>query len=292
MASIQKQFKVTTKNHKDFNVVIEEYNSAFDVAEDCNTRPMTSSSFQDIRKDGDWGWNGCDSYEQALDLLRNGYVDKVEEIRKEVDKSVRRQGKRITFNNDIVGYAPIVPLAILGVPNSMINSTMKSIKTKVLEICYDMTCSCGTDSEKIINVGVEFLKVVAGLEMQGYRVKLTAVQTYTNYKNSYILKVNLKSDNQPLDLKRISFPTMHTGFFRVIGFDWYSKTPRGQYLGGYGHALTYEFTNDEELKDFKTKVFGNNVVFIAVKKLLDVKKDKLADKIKEMITNECKINNT
>lgn len=292
MASIQRLFKVSTKNHTDYEVIQEEYNSAFDVAKDCETRKITSSYFHDVRYSGDWGWNGCDSYEQALDLLRNGYVDKVEEIRKEVDKSVRGQSKRIKFSNDIVGYAPIVPLAILGVPTSMINSTMKSIKTKVIEICYDMTCNCGTSSDKIINIGVEFLKVIAGLEMQGYRVKLTAVQTYSGYNYTNILKINLKSANQPLDLKRISFPTMHTGFFRVIGFDWYSKTPRGRYLGGYGHALTYEFKEDDEFREFKTKVFGDNVVFIAAKKLLDVNKDKLADKIKEMITNECKSNNT
>lgn len=292
MASVQKHFKLDTKNHKNFNVVIEEYNSAFEVAEDCNNRQMTSSRFTDIKNNGDWGWNGCESYEEALNLLRNGYVDKVEEIKKQIDKSVRGQTKRIKFSNDIVGYAPIVPLAIQGVPNSMINATMKPIKTKVLEICYDMTCSCATSSSDIIKVGVEFLKVIAGLEMQGYRIKLTAVQTYTNNDKSFILKVNLKSANQPLDLKRISFPTMHTAFFRVIGFDWYSKTPRGEYMSGYGHALAYEFKDEEEFDDFKCKTFGNNVVYICAKKFIDLTEQKLQEKLKEVIINECKRNNT
>lgn len=295
--SLQKQMIVSTKNHSRFDVRIEEYNSAFEVAEDCKTRKITSGGFRDVRDSDNYGgedsWNGCASYDEALDLLKNGYIKQVEKIKQEIAKTVHGQSKRIKFDNDIVGYAPIVPLAILGVPNSMINSTMKPIKAKVLDVYYDMTCSCATDSKDIIDVGIEFLKTIASMEMQGYRIKLTAIQSYTNSSYATILKVNLKSANQPLDLKRVSFPTMHTAFFRVIGFDWYSKTPHGVYLNGYGHNIKHEFDDKEEFTDLKTKLFGNNVVYVAAKDLIKFtrSKDKIAEEIRRVIDNECKINN-
>lgn len=292
MASIQKQFRISTQKHTNYEIIMEEYNSAMDVAKDCDNRPMTSSRFSSMRERDDWHWIGVKSYDDALNLLRNGYIEQVEAITKEINKTVKGQSKRITFHNDIVGYAPIVPLAILGVPNSMINSTIKPIKTKVINICYDMTCPAYVDQEDIIKVGTEFLKVIAGMEMQGYRINLTALQSYTGGQFANVLKVNLKSANQPLDLKRVSFPTMHTGFFRCIGFDWYSKTPKGKYLSGRGHSLTHEFS-EGEMPQFKKQVLGDNVVYIAARKFVDdCDSKKLADMIREEIDNECKSNNS
>ena len=293
MTSIQKQFKISTPNFKDYKVISEEYNSAMDVANDCETRKITNHNFNDVRYSGDWGWNGCKNYDEAIDLLKNGYIDKVEKMQKEINKSVISQSKRITFHNDIVGYAPIVPLAILGVPNSMINSKMKPIKAKVIEICYDISCSAFVNSNDIIRVGIAFLKIIANMEMQGYRIKLTAVQGYSNHKVLNLLRINLKSANQPLDLKRISFPTIHTGFFRVIGFDWFSKTPHGVYVGsGYGRPISKTFENKQDLKEFVNQVFGKNTVYIATRWFVDVSDKNLENKIKEAIEDGCKVYNT
>ena len=293
MASIQKQFKISTLNFKNYEIISEEYNSAMDVANDCETRKITNHDFNDVRYSYEFGWNGCKNYDEAIDLLKNGYIDKVEKIQKEINKSVIGQSKRITFHNDIVGYAPVVPLAILGVPNSMINSKMKPIKAKVVEICYDVGCSAYVSSDNIIRIGLAFLKIIANMEMQGYRIKLTAVQGYSNHKVLNLLRINLKSANQPLDLKRISFPTIHTGFFRVIGFDWFSKTPHGEYIGrGYGYPITATFSDKKDLREFVNQVFGKNAVYIAANWFVNVSDKNLESQIKEAIEDGCKINNS
>ena len=292
MASIQKQFKISTPNFKNYEIISEEYNSAMDVANDCETRKITNHNFENVKYKDDWDWRGVKNYEEAIDLLKNGYIDKVEKIQKEINKSVICQSKRITFHNDIVGYAPIVPLAILGVPNSMINSKIKPIKAKVIEICYDISCSANVNSDDIIRVGLAFLKIIANMEMRGYRIKLTAVQGYSNNSILNLLRINLKSANQPLDLKRISFPTIHTGFFRVIGFDWYSKTPRGRYLDYYGCPISKIFENKKDLREFVNQVFGKNTVYIAARWFVNVSDKNLESQIKEAIEDGCKINNT
>ena len=151
--------KKVKSNEINVNFVIESYNSSIDVVKDCKTRKITDSSFKNMQAKGkvesDSEWYGVDSYEQALQFLEEGYQPTVEKLKAGIKANLQGQGKRISFHNDIVGYAPIVPLAVLGVPNSMINSRMKPIKAKVIDVYYNMTASCGTDSDDIIQAGIK-----------------------------------------------------------------------------------------------------------------------------------------
>lgn len=264
------------------NFVIESYNSTADVVRDCRTRPITDKSFHNMQ-DGTLGghskeWCGIESYEQALKFLEEGYQPTVEKLKSGIKTNLQGQGKRISFSNDIVGYAPIVPLAILGVPNSMINSTMKPIKAKVIDVYYNMTASCSTKSEDIIKAGIKLLSTIVLLEQQGYRFNLYAVQNYYDRynRNNYGLKIKVKDAMQPIDLKRISFPLTHTAFFRVIGFDWYSKCPEAKYIGGYGCSI--DQVQDKKTMDKVAKeVFGDNAVWFGCVKIIEASQDYIKD---------------
>ena len=266
------------------NFVIESYNSTADLVKDCKTRPITDSKFDNMQDGGLGGhskrWCGVDSYEQALQFLEEGYQPTVEKLKAGIKSNLQGQGKRISFNNDIVGYAPIVPLAMQGVPNSMINSRMKPIKSKVIDIYYNMTASCATESNDIIKAGVKLLSAIVSLEQQGYRFNLYAIQNYYDNKKGYVLKVKVKDAMQPLDLKRVSFPLTHTGFFRVIGFDWYSKCPEAKYLCGYGHSIDYDFSADK-MSNAAREIFGDNAIWFGCTKIIE--KDE--SYIKEVIVN-------
>lgn len=273
---ISKDITVGTRKRA---VNVEFYDSAMDVYEDCKRRSITDSCFDDKSKSSFGSWEGVKTYDEALKYLRNGYQPTVNKLKEKL--KVRDPGqKRISFTNNIVGSAPIVPLALKGVPNCMIDTRMKQIKCKVIDVYYDMTCSCGTESKKIIENGQKMLGAILDLEHQGYRINLYAVQSYNDSSSSDILAVKIKSSNQPLDLKRMSFPLTHTAFFRVIGFDWYSRFPKGKYRSGYGHALGYEL-NDREMKEFATKMFGDNAIYIAGSKILD----RNEEYIKEVLKN-------
>lgn len=256
------------KSHKNYKVLVDSFNSVIEMVDEYkNKKVHIERGFRNVRDTWDSYWNGCASYEKTMDLLKNGYIDKVDAVKKEIKLNNSGTSKRITFSNSIVGYAPIVPLAILGVPNSMINSVMKPIKAKVIDIYYDMTCSCGTSSKQIIDCGIKVLKSLVNLEMQGYRLNLYAVQSYTDEQGTDFLKIKIKDARQPIDLKRMSFPTMHTAFFRVVGFDWYSKCEKATYRGGYGHQLEREF-DKIELKNLVSDVFGKNAIYITATNII------------------------
>lgn len=263
--------KKVRSNEIGTDFVIESYNSSAYVVHDCKTRKITDSDFKDMQ-DGTLGghtksWCGVNSYEQALQFLEEGYQPTVEKLKTGIKANLQGNGKRISFHNDIVGYAPIVPLAILGAPNSMINSRMKPIKAKVIDVYYNMTAGCMVESSDIIKAGVKLLSAVIALEQQGYRFNLYAVQNYYSNKKCYMLKVKVKDAMQPIDLKRISFPLTHTGFFRVIGFDWYSKCPEAKHIWGYGHSLDYDFDNEKMQKTAK-EIFGDNAVWFGCTKVI------------------------
>ena len=274
----EKTVEINTR--KKIKVMCERYNSANEVVNDCEKRLITDRNFNDVREKDDWDWCGVESYEHAMSLMRYGYQPTVEKLKEQMKISRRGNGKRISFVNNIVGANPVVPLAMMGVPNCMIDMQMRPIKCKVIDVYYDMTMSCGTSSETIIANGQKLLGAVLELERQGYRFNLYGVQSYYDNGDMDMLAVRVKSASQPIDLKRMSFPLTHTGFFRVIGFDWYSKTPKGKYRCGYGRALAYEY-DAKELDTFAKGMFGDNAVYIAAAKMSDTSEEHL----KEVLTN-------
>lgn len=262
---------------------VERYECAEDVVENALSRPITNSGFEDKQKSriDDPNWTGVSTFKEALDLMRNGYQPAVDKIKEHMKVSLAGQRKRYHFEQSVAGFAPIVPLALMGVPNSMISLQQEPIKTKVIDVYYDMTVSCGTSKETIFKCGARMIGALLELEMRGYRFNLYAVQSYSGSSSADTLVVKIKSANLGLDIKRMSFPLTHPAFFRCIGFDWYSRVPEGIRRVGYGTALAYNNSQDT-LTDAFQEMFGANAVFFAAKTIME--KDE--EYIKEVLLNK------
>ena len=259
---------------------MEIYGSAQEVAEHLEVRQKTSSDFKSDPYERK-SFTGA-TKEETYKMLREGYQPTVDALKK--GTRVSASGKRFKLFNGVVGFAPIVPNAIMGLPNSMVNSSMKQIKTKVLDIYYDMTVSAYVDSNDLIKAGQKMLGVILEMEAQGYRFNLYVCQTYGDGKGCDMLCVKVKSANQPFDLKRMSFPVSHTAFFRGVGFDWYSKFPIGTYRIGYGTPI-YHLKSQEEIKKEFKRLFGQGAVYFSAQSI--VKDISSADNyIKGVLTND------
>ena len=279
---------ITTRMWGSHKANIEIYDSVMDVVNDCKSRKITSKDFDDMQKEAlRKGWHGVDTYDEALRLMRDGWTDKVEALQAEVNKSKTIDTKRIAFKNDIQGFAPIVPLAILGIPNAMINTAVKPIKSKVISIYYNSSISSKNDSDTLVKNGKKVIEAVIKLEKDGYRVNLNVVQTYAESSSSDVLVVKVKSANQPLDLKRVCFPIMHAAMFRVIGFDWYSKFPKGKHRCGYGCPLKNALGSDEKAREFMRAMFGKEAVYLIATEIQGKSSDDVAEMLKGgKMTNE------
>lgn len=260
---------------KEFNKVVngykikgEIYSSANEVVDLLKTRPITDSKFYDMSKNlaehsSGWArWCGVSSYDEALEMLRNGFQETTEILKKELKNVKSNNHKRISTQNNISGFAPIVPLALLGVPKNMMDTYIKPIKSKIIDVFYDITSSASVKSSEIIDTGRKVLGAIMKLEKEGYKINLYAVQMYGDNKDADIIIIKIKDSKLPIDLKRISYPLTHTSFFRVIGFDWYSRFPQGRYRSGYGTPL-YLKKSKKELIDIITRATNskNAIVF-------------------------------
>ena len=270
-------------NIDNYRIMTETYYNTSDIVEDLKKRSITDKAFCDMQ-DGNLGGNdedfcGVSTYEEAIEFLEKGYQPIVEELKANINENMRGQGKRISFKNDVVGFAPIVPLAIMGVPTSMINTNIKPIKAKVIDLYVDITYTCGDKSSEIIKSSSRILSVVLKLEQAGYRFNIFCVKSQADGKDCDMMIVRVKDAAQPVDLKRISFPIAHTAFSRVIGWDWYSRFPKGRHRLGYGSSLTLR---SNFKKEWAKKMFGNNAVLIGAKILM--KED---EKYIEEVFTEC-----
>lgn len=283
--AVRKEKNIQT-SYKMVNVRAEIYNSAEEVVNDCMHRPTRIKGYDMQHKELRPHWHYVNNYGEALNLLKNGYQPVVDTFKEEL-KAFPAEGTRFSFANDIQGFAPVVPLALMGVPNSMINMRMKPIKSKVIDVYYDMTANSDKSPEDFINAGKIVLGAIVNLEKQGYRFNLYALQSYLdahNNKTVDMLCVKVKSSNSPLDLKRMSFPLTHPAFFRVIGFDWQGKSPITRDLGdGRGRALGYDFSKTDTKKIAK-EMFGDNALYISCSTIIDEEYDK--EKVKEVFTND------
>lgn len=272
---------ISDKTVDNYKFHIERFDSAAEVVEKCRSRKMTSARFDDVKNMSLGSWYGVDSYDQALEYMRTGYQPTVESMKGVFRANKMGEGTRFSFRNEIQGFAPVVPLALKNVPNCMVNMMMKPIKAKVIDIYYDSTAVCSVSSKKIIEAGQKLLGTIIEMERQGYRFNLCAVQNYSDSSDSDMMIVKLKNASQPLDLKRVSFPLTHTAFFRVIGFDWYSKVPGGRYRSGYGQPLVRAAGGSEEVKKKFAEMFGKNVLYFSCTEIIEKDKEYIKEAVKD-----------
>lgn len=279
--------KVIEVDHTKFDTKVEIYNSAEEVVNDCRNRPIRWSDYNIDRKEIKKSWQGVDSYDEALTLLKDGYQPVVEQFKEEL-KVAPKEGARISFYNNIQGFAPVVPLALKCIPNCMVDMSMKPIKAKVIDVYYDVVANAGVSPDQIIKAGKAILGTIIELEKQGYRFNLYAVQSYygRDKKTVDFLCIKIKSSDRPMDLKRMSFPLTHPAFFRVIGFDWQAKSPIARYNGwGRGCAISREYGRNT-IKELMTQVFGTTACYVSCAKFIEDNYNK--DKLKEVFTNVSK----
>lgn len=195
------------------------------------------------------GFYKTKTYEEAVDLLRYGYDAPLEQIKKGIQANVSGSvPSKTSVKVDIVGYAPHVPNAVIGIPQSMINTATIAKKAKIVSIVYDSTNAGCTSAEDYIKAGVAVLSVISSLELAGYRVALKVLFKSAEANCQTIVSaLKVKDWRQPLDLKKIAFPICHPSMHRRIGFRGTETIPglTDRSMGGdYGTNLSAKYRSD------------------------------------------------
>lgn len=236
--------KRTVKQEGRKKYIIEEYNSFNELISTNDSREVVLNYYEQARDRENDSWCGA-SYENAVEMLRYGWADeaKIKAVADKIGQLEKLQDiAKMSFKSDIVGYAPIVPLALKGVPQNMINCTRKPKKAKVINLIIDIGVSGDISVAEKLEWGAKVLSGIIGLEKQGFRVRIDVSKVTVTNSQVHMAKVPIKNENQPFDIKRMMFPIAHAAMQRRIFFDWYERLPEAEYHSGHGYSLSVQDT--------------------------------------------------
>lgn len=252
------------------NIVHEHFKNLHELMTTLEKRPNNS-----IMKDkhesiiGGSGFTGTESYKEAEQLMAHGYTKILPEIKKGMVQANAStspmQRRRVTTG--VQGYAPHVPNAIQGLPNSMIRTESQMQKVKAVSIVYAMAGMANVPSSEFIKCGIVVLSIVNKLELSGCRVSLQLAFKHSNSGNEIVIAtVNVKSYSEHLDLQKLSFPIAHTSMFRRFGFKWLETSPD---ITDRGHASGYGRTIHSDSKHLRNAIASNGEILIDRKIIQD-----------------------
>ena len=219
------------------------------------------------------------SYEEATRLILNGWDELLPRIKEQFKVSVKNNAngeitKRRTYNH-VVGYAPNVPNAILGLPQSKITSDRVAQKVKAISIAYAPDANGGESAETFIKAGIVVLNIVNQLELNGTRVRLMITPMDSIYDESFVsCMVCVKDFREQLDLKKVAFPIANPSFLRRFGFKWLETYPELKERGfrsGYGSTISDESSHKDDL--VKGGVLTENDYFMSLGRIKELRYD-------------------
>lgn len=240
---------------KKYNVIAEEFESIdrfLQVINSRRTNKVFNGQCSSARR-GDTDFYGCETIEEAEKLIKEGYERPLREIKKAMRKHAFNPNAVVARQrpqSNIMGYAPLVPNAILGLPNSMIHTEKQPMKMKAVTIRYSIGVVASVRTETIIKAGIATLNIVNLLELSGYRVKLIVepkTSTCRGTDDLTCVSINVKDFREQLDLKKLSFPLVHPAMQRRFGFKWLETCERitkNDWNWGYGQSVSNEKYED------------------------------------------------
>lgn len=196
----------------------------------------------------DFVWSGR-SLNDAYELFKYGDEDTYKRILetqqelkiKDLYNCCVRNKKQ--FFNDRVGYQPNVPNYLKGIPTSMINSNNNKLNYKIINIYVNMSVNGFVRSDDILKNGTIFAFIIDFLEKQGYRCNLYVGDSTQLGGGEIHCLVRIKTDREPLNLKKMAYGIANVSFERRLMFRW---TEVANYTDGetwYGYGASYNETS-------------------------------------------------
>lgn len=171
-------------------------------------------------------WSGTRTYKEAFDKLKYADEELFKTIKKEkskinIDKILGNISNRVKYEKRPYGAIPNVPAVLIGNPINMINPEKTRLSHRILNIALDMGVCAGVSEDDIIKIGILYLTVIDLLEKKGYRCNLYAITSSRYYEEYYLyMMTRVKTDKEPLNLKKICFPIVNPAYLRRIYFRW------------------------------------------------------------------------
>jgi hypothetical protein len=248
-----------------YKFTVEKFNSIHELVTFLrNTK--NKIGFGDNSKTGGYSFTGTQSYEEAEDLLMNGWEQEAVKLTETLKSIQINKSERNKMIYDIVGFQPSVPRYIQGIPQNMFNSKkIATKKSKIIDVYKEVSYSGNTTKETIQEESIKALRIIQLLENQGYKCNLYVCDSISSFLAGKAVSIHLKIKNSSdrLNIGKIAFPLVHSSFLRRIVFSWIEKSSivSKEFAVGYGSPI--QGSNYKNMvKDLKKLDIYKNALFI------------------------------
>lgn len=192
-------------------------------------------------------FTGTATFEEADGLLLGGDKALQKKIEDAGVKKTRVQVQRQAIKRQpfaaVVGAVPHVPNAVAGVPTSMIITRQTKVKSRVLNVFYNMAVSGDTPSRNIIHACSNFISACMLIEASGVRLNIYACSASTGRScrgKKFGFSIKIKDSGQPFDTLRMSYPLAHSSMNRRHKFRFLEVTEGvpTSLVGNYGYRIS------------------------------------------------------
>lgn len=234
-----------------YNMYKEEFSSIFELINTLKERPNNKFMRDEhsSQTTGNSSWSGTNTYEEAESLLIYGYNDPVKNIKSNLIKNKKLVSKMYNLipkpiaTNQVVGFVPNMPNALMGLPKSMISVEKINRNKKTISIIYATGGAVGIEPKTLESAGTALVSAINLIELAGIQTRLS-IGFIPSVKGRQIIfpTVNIKNFNERFSLQKICFPMVHPSMFRRIGFKYLETCPSMEedFSCGYGRPASLE----------------------------------------------------
>ncbi len=197
-----------------------EFDSWTSFVDHCALTPTDLATNRDSRDTGKEGWTGTDTYNDAVNLARNGWTKGVEEAKKisgEIEAKLYSLVQYPTVNYDVTGELLDVGRFCSGEPEHWgfwEYNLVEGPGTKHVYIVVNAVASCNVDAKVMMKRGSAVAALINLLELAGHRCKVDVLCAIRGSSFHYEIRTNVKAYDEPLDLDRVTYAVAHPSILR------------------------------------------------------------------------------
>lgn len=231
-------------------------------------------------------FTGTASFEQADNLRRKGdkkSLAMLNEYKIKFDKYIQyNNGYKIKQRNDIHGFVPIVPNAIIGLPLAMINQSRETKKVKGIDILYNVSVKCSTSRKDITRKGAVMLSLIDALERKGFRVNLKVGSVCMGGNTVHGVITTMKRYDEPLNIRKLAYYLVNPSCLRRTFFKLEETISELTDITNDGYGDNAKF--DKQRKRLKA-IYGEQlrIVDSSIVENTDISDDKLFEKMSNVL---------
>ena len=166
-------------------------------------------------------WSGSVNVKQAIELASHGWKEGREQMSDELDMANNATSfERLpTFEYDVAGYMPNIPLYVAGCPSHMMSPLGNDNSMgRVVDMMVNISASCGHDPQSLMRKGASILSLIDKLEDSGLSCNVTACMYSTAGGGHFLIEFPIKKAGQPLDIDRCAYALVHPSTMRKLCF--------------------------------------------------------------------------